>query len=91
MNDQQPEYIVEYLDGPLAEVVDRRYLVDGDYDRRVSAIAAIEGVESTFWYEAVDAREVEGQLHVRYRFDAGDSDPVEADQEDNRANDADFR
>jgi hypothetical protein len=44
-----------------------------------------------FHYVAADSREINGQLHVRYRFDAPDSDPVEADAEDNRANDSDFR
>jgi len=86
-----PEYIVEYVDGPLAGESQRRYLVDGKHDEEVTAVAAVEGLESQFAYRAVDTREINGQLHVRYRFDAPDSDPVEADPEDNRANDADFR
>jgi hypothetical protein len=86
-----PQYIVEYIDGPLAGNSDRRYLVGGEYDQRLSAVAAIEGMESLFHYVAADSREINGQLHVRYRFDAPDSDPVEADAEDNRANDSDFR
>jgi hypothetical protein len=77
-SDPDVEYIVEYLDGPLAGEVERRVLVGGEYDRRVSAVAAVEGLESLFWYQAVDSREFGGALHVRYRFDAGDSDPVEA-------------
>lgn len=88
---RDPEYIVEYLDGPQAGESDRRYLVRGRYDKRLSVVAAIEGIESLFWYTAVECREINGQLHVRYRFDAPDSDPVEADAEDNRANDSDFR
>jgi hypothetical protein len=86
-----PQYIVEYVDGPLAGESERRYLVRGHFDDRLSAVAAVEGMESLFHYIAVDKREINGQLHVRYRFDAPDSDPVEADAEDNRANDSDFR
>jgi hypothetical protein len=76
--DPDVEYLVEYVDGPLEGEVERRVLVDGEYDKRVSAVAAVEGLESLFWYEAIDTHEVAGELRVRYRFDAGDSDPVEA-------------
>ena len=79
---QDPEYIVEYADGPLVGQTDRRFLVDGKPDERIGVIAAVEGLESTFWYVAADRREVEGQIHVTYRFDQPDSDPVEADKED---------
>lgn len=87
MSTQQPadpEYIVEYIDGPLAGGTERRYLVRGKYDDEVTAVAAVEGLESQFAYNAVDTREINGQLHVRYRFDAPDSDPVEPDVDDNR-------
>ena len=40
-------------------------------------VAAVDGLESLFWYDAVDERQVNGQLRVRFHFDAGDSDPVE--------------
>ncbi|MFF9562733.1 hypothetical protein ACF1AJ_05250 [Leifsonia sp. NPDC014704] len=79
---QDPEYIVEYADGPLAGQTDRRFLVDGKVDERIGVIAAVEGLESTFWYVAGEERDVEGQKLVSYRFDAPDSDPVEADKED---------
>ncbi|MFP3381645.1 hypothetical protein SB767_35595, partial [Bacillus sp. SIMBA_069] len=74
--------IVEYADGPLAGQTDRRFLVDGKPDERIGVIAAVEGLESTFWYVAADDREVEGQHLVTYTFDQPDSDPVESDQED---------
>ncbi|MET3567568.1 hypothetical protein SAMN04515691_2159 [Leifsonia sp. 98AMF] len=79
---QDPEYIVEYADGPLVGQSDRRFLVDGKVDERIGVIAAVEGLESTFWYVAGEEREVEGQKLVSYHFDAPDSDPVEADKED---------
>ena len=46
-------------------------------------IAAVDGLESLFWYDAVDERDVNGQVRVRFRFDADDSDPVEFDEDDN--------
>ena len=46
-------------------------------------LALVDGLESLFWYDAVDEREVNGQLRVRFRFDADDSDPVEFDEDDN--------
>ncbi|MGN6763023.1 MAG: hypothetical protein ACTHJI_17045 [Leifsonia sp.] len=79
---QDPEYIVEYVDGPLAGQTDRRFLIDGKVDERIGVIAAVEGLESTFWYVAGEEREVEGQRLVAYHFDQPDSDPVESDQED---------
>jgi hypothetical protein len=79
------EYIVEYIDGPLAGTAERRYLVRGAYDETVSAYAAIDGIESQFQYKALDSREVRGELHVRYSFDAPDSDPYESDPEDDPA------
>jgi len=79
---QDPEYIVEYADGPLVGQTDRRFLVGGKVDERIGVIAAVEGLESTFWYVAGEEREVEGQLQVTYHFDQPDSDPVAADKED---------
>ncbi|WP_348787544.1 hypothetical protein [Leifsonia sp. NPDC080035] len=78
----ETEYIVEYADGPLAGTADRRLLVDGKVDERIGAVAAVEGLESLFWYVAGEERTVNGERYVSYHFDAPDSDPVEADQED---------
>ena len=68
-------YTAEFVDGPLAGQVDNRVLIHGKHDPRVSMMAAVEGVETLFWYDEVDTRDVQGRLHVRYRFDAGESDP----------------
>ncbi|AAT89236.1 Hypothetical protein Lxx14200 [Leifsonia xyli subsp. xyli str. CTCB07] len=54
----------------------------GKADERLSAVAAVEGLESLFWYVAGEERTVNGERHVMYRFDAVDSDPVEADRDD---------
>jgi hypothetical protein len=76
------EYIVEYADGPLAGTAERRLLIGGDVDERIGAVAAIEGLESLFWYVAGDERTVNGERYVSYHFDAPDSDPVETDKDE---------
>lgn len=78
----ETEYIVEYVDGPLAGTTERRILIGGTVDRRIGAVAAVDGLESLFWYVAGDERLVGGEKYVKYRFDAPDSDPVEGDSED---------
>jgi hypothetical protein len=79
---ESTEYVVEYADGPLIGETERRVLIGGKYDDRIGAVAAVEGLESLFWYVAGEAREIQGELHVSYRFDAPDSDPVESDPDD---------
>ena len=78
-----PSYVVEYLDGPLQGQVEHRSLVDGEPEPRLAAIAAVDGVESVFWYDLVERAEFDGGLRARFRFDAGDSDPVAVDEDDN--------
>jgi hypothetical protein len=77
------EYVAEFIDGPLEGDFAHRVLVGGKAEARVGMMAAVDGLESLFWYDAVDEREVNGQLRVRFRFDADDSDPVEFDEDDN--------
>lgn len=71
-------YTAEFIDGPLQGQTDSRVLVHGKHDERISMVAAVDGMESLFRYDEIDARDVQGRLHVRYRFDAGDSDPHES-------------
>ncbi|HEY1106888.1 hypothetical protein MUN74_16885 [Agromyces endophyticus] len=75
------QYVAEFIDGPLEGEFDHRALVGGKPEQRVGMVAAVDGLESLFWYDAVDEREVAGELRVRFSFDAGDSDPVESDDE----------
>jgi hypothetical protein len=77
------EYVAEFIDGPLEGDFERRALVRGKPESRVGMMAAVDGLESLFWYVAVDQREVNGQVRVRFRFDADDSDPFEFDKDDN--------
>jgi hypothetical protein len=77
------EYVAEFIDGPLEGEFEHRILVGGKPEQRVGMLAAVDGLESLFWYDAVDQREVNGQVRVKFRFDADDSDPVEFDEDDN--------
>ena len=77
------DYVAEFIDGPLEGEFEHRVLVGGKPESRVGMMAAIDGLESLFWYDAVGQREVNGQLRVRFRFDADDSDPAEFDGDDN--------
>lgn len=70
-------YTAEFIDGPLEGQTDSRVLVQGTHAPRISMLAAVDGMESLFWYNEVDERDVQGRLHVRYRFDATESDPFE--------------
>jgi hypothetical protein len=76
------EYVVQYLDGPMAGSSDRRALVGAKPESRIDAIAAVEGLESTYRYELVQERSIDGEILATYRFDAADSDPVEPDTVD---------
>lgn len=71
-------YVAEFIDGPLEGEIDKRVLIGGKHSPRISMVAAIDGMESVFWYDEVEQRDVQGTLHVRYAFDAPDSDPVES-------------
>lgn len=75
------QYVAEFIDGPLEGEFDHRALVGGRPEARVGMVAAVDGLESLFWYDAVDEHEVGGELRVRFSFDADDSDPVESDDE----------
>ncbi|SDN89444.1 hypothetical protein SAMN05216368_10839 [Cryobacterium flavum] len=74
-------YIAEFIDGPLEGQIDSRALVRGKHAPRISMVAAVGGLESVFWYDEVDERDVSGQLRVRYAFDQGDSDPIDTEVE----------
>lgn len=75
-------YVAEFVDGPLEGRVDKFLLIDGKHSPRISMVAAVNSIESLFWYDEVDFREVQGQRHVRYSFDSGDSDPVAVDPDE---------
>ncbi|MEF2976940.1 hypothetical protein [Subtercola sp. YIM 133946] len=85
MTDSAPapqNYTVEYVDGPLKGQIDTRILVGGEYDKTFGVIALVDGLESNFEYTAVSTRELNGELHVSYSFDAKDSDPFVSDDDD---------
>lgn len=76
------QYIAEFIDGPFEGRIEHRILVEGKYDDEISEMASVEGQERLFWYVAQDSRELGGVLHVRYREDVRDSDPVQDDNAD---------
>lgn len=76
------EYIVEYVDGPLAGQTDRRLLIGGAYDERIGALVNVQGIPTTFWYRALDSHQVVDQLQVRYEFEPDESDPVQEERFD---------
>jgi hypothetical protein len=69
-------YVAEYVDGPLEGTVEHRYLVDGQPEQEVTQLGLVDRSEAIFWYAARDSRDVGGVLHVRYAFDAKDSDTL---------------
>ena len=74
-------YIAEFIDGPLEGQIDARALVRDRHAPRISMVAAVGGLESVFWYDEVDERDLNGQRRVRYAFDKGESDPVDTEVE----------
>lgn len=69
-------YVAEFVDGPLEGTTEHRYLVDGQPEQQVTQMALVERTEAILWYTAGESREVGGVLHVRYTFDAKDSDTL---------------
>ncbi len=79
---QNTKYLAEFSGGPLDGTTETRVLVDGQVDEEISSIAAVGGAESLYWYVKGEEKEIGGEQHVTYTFDPRDSDPVEADEED---------
>ncbi|MDJ0349247.1 hypothetical protein [Cryobacterium sp. PH29-G1] len=77
----QETYVAEFIDGPLEGQFDSRALVRGKHAPRISMVAAVGGLESVFWYDEVDERDMNGQRRVRYAFDQGESDPIDTEVE----------
>jgi hypothetical protein len=78
-NAEETMYIAEFIDGPLEGQIEPRALIRGKHAPRVSMVAAVNGLESVFWYDEVDERDMNGQRRVRYTFDQGESDPIDAE------------
>ena len=77
------DYIAEYTDGPLAGQIEHRTLEEnGETEKVVNAMVAVDGLETILQYHAGESREVEGVMHVAFSFDAKDSDTIEPDESD---------
>lgn len=75
-------YVAEFTDGPLEGETDHRLLSRGVSEERIGMMAAVDGLESLFWYERIDERHVGEVLHVRYAFVPADSDPAQVNDLD---------
>lgn len=77
------DYIAEYLDGPLAGQTEHRTLDEqGEPESVVNTMVAVNGLETILSYRAEDRREVDDVVQVTFRFDSGDSDTIEPDEDD---------
>ncbi len=74
-------FTAEFIDGPLAGDSEERVLVHGTHDEKLSVVVLIDGLESIFRYNAVEARDIAGKLHVTYSFNEASSDPFESEDE----------
>jgi hypothetical protein len=74
-------FTAEFINGPLANTSERRVLVRGTHDERLSMVALVDGMESIFRYVATGTKEVAGSLHVQYSFDQPDSDTFISEDE----------
>lgn len=70
------EYIVIYSGGPNDGRTDTRISTDGTWDAEITVITAVDGNETMIDYTKSSWRELGGQYHVTYTYDAADSEPV---------------
>lgn len=80
---QGDEYIVFFSGGPYDGQSEPRISTDGRWERQITMIAAFEGQETRLDYASPVAERVGDRVHVTYRWDAADSDPIEALDERN--------
>jgi hypothetical protein len=71
------EYIVIFSGGPNDGMTGKRISTDGTWDAEITVITAVDGKETMLDYDVASWREVGGQYHVTYTFDASDSEQVE--------------
>lgn len=76
------EYVTEFLDGPLQGQTQHRSYIEGEYEKDLEEIVAVEGLPSTLHYVAGATRHVGETLFVSYRFDPATSDSIEVDDQD---------
>ena len=70
-----------YEGGPNDGQTDRRISTDGSFDSEITVLTAVDGKETLIDYNKASFTEVGGQYHVIYRYDAKDSEPVEAPED----------
>ncbi len=77
------EYIVFFTGGPYDGRNDTRISTDGTWESTLTVIAAFDGKETQLDYVSPVAKQVGDTVQVHYRWDAQDSDPIEAIDERN--------
>lgn len=75
------QYVVLYKGGPYDGQNDTRISTDGDYDKTLTVLAAVDGHETQQVYTAGDVHSVGDQLQISYNWDAPDSDSYKAPEE----------
>ena len=71
-------YIVFFHGGPHDGQTDRRIATGPTFVDEITVLAAVDGKETLIEYTLTDFATVGGEHHVNYRFDAEDSEPIEA-------------
>jgi hypothetical protein len=70
-------YVVLFHGGPFDGTTETRTATSDAWDDRVTAFASVEGLETEFVYTATGVKKVVDQVHVDYKYDPEDSDPVD--------------
>ncbi|WP_166873430.1 MULTISPECIES: oligoribonuclease [unclassified Salinibacterium] len=73
------EYVVFYKGGAFDGQSERRVAsAAGGWDKEITTLASVDGIETMLVYNAVTARSVGDQVQVVYLWDAAESDELEA-------------
>jgi len=75
------EYVVLYVGGPYDGRNDTRISTDGSWDTELTVLAAVDGHEQQWVYNATEAHSVGEQVQVTYAVDTPDSDGYAAVEE----------
>ena len=71
------EYVVFYKGGAFDGQIERRVASAAGWDKEITTLASVDGIETMLVYNAVTAREVGEQVQVTYVWDAAESDVLE--------------
>ncbi|MET1044552.1 MAG: oligoribonuclease [Microbacteriaceae bacterium] len=72
------EYVVLYKGGAFDGQSERRVASADGWDKEITTLASVDGIETMLVYNAETVRVVGDQVQVVYVWDAADSDELEA-------------